>query len=418
MPKIQIKERDLTTNPLVSQELNYILVVDSSFSSFENIDAPRVLTEDDLTLLPNYNNPEAETADQRKLRTFLSSVMDLGGYIVGSYSWDLATKYCGDRNQYDIKFILAKEKGTVSEEAQQEERDEANASEELQYALNIATKRKDCLIVFTSLLPSLKEKDVELCASKCSYITANKLDFFSDEVKQPQGKYVTAFYSTGIHTNDSNTDLQIDAGQAYILAFLNSINNGNADWLSIAGAIRGSIPGNYEITGFLSEDEIDNMQPRTYIEDHLVAVNPICNMNPWGARIWGNRTCLPNTNVPITEGGDDFDANTDQLVASSFTNIRVLICDIKKAIYRAARRYQFDNDTDILWVNFTSSVNSLLEEIKQSYGITAYRWRREATTERATLRAVLQIVPIECVEDFKITVELSDDLEGGAEIAE
>ena len=49
--------------------------------------------------------------------------------------------------------------------------------------------------------------------------------------------------------------------------------------------------------------------------------------------------------------------------------------------------------------------------MKQSYGIAAYRWIREETTERAKIKAILRIVPIEAVEDFDLTVELADSLE-------
>ena len=150
------------------------------------------------------------------------------------------------------------------------------------------------------------------------------------------------------------------------------------------------------------------MQLRTYDANNLIAINPIVNMNPWGMRIWGNRTCLPNKNV-LNAGTPD--PNSDQLVASSFANVRILICDIKKALYKAARRCQFEQNSDVLWVNFTSQVNTLLEEMKQSYGIVGYRWTREATTERAKIKAILRIVPIEAVEDFDLTVELADSLE-------
>ena len=55
-------------------------------------------------------------------------------------------------------------------------------------------------------------------------------------------------------------------------------------------------------------------------------------------------------------------------------------------------------NNDVLWVNFQASVNGLLEEMKQSYGIAGYKWVQEATTERAKLKAILKIVPIEPVE--------------------
>lgn len=240
-------------------------------------------------------------------------------------------------------------------------------------------------------------------------IPSSDKGFYSDEQKQPVGKYAIPYYSTGIHkVGDSKTTLK--ANEAYILAFLNNLNNGYATWQAVAGATRGAIPGDYVVDGYLKESEIDNMQLRLYVDDATsVAINPIVNMNPWGMRIWGNRTCLPNKNV--MGEGDQPSKASDQLVASSFANVRILICDIKKALYKAARSCQFEQNSDVLWVNFTSQVNTLLEQMKQGYGIAAYKWIREESTERAKLKATLKVVPLEAVEDFDLSIELADSLE-------
>lgn len=451
MPKIRIKERDLTTNPLVGSNTNYILYVLSEeqnnllkgVASGENEDlynlynlhifkAPYEVSASEIALIEGY-----ESSEKKKIvsNSFLSEAVSLGGRVVIATDWEQAKSYCGDRNQYDIKFILAKE---LSED------DSKYTHEELQNALTIAQKRKDCVVVYTKIQPKYdetkeftsegkEEKDTsekDLLKQKCTYI-GNTSDtnvdkrFFSDEVKQPVGKYVLPFYAKeGVHDID-NPNITLDAGQAYILAFLNNVAQGRAEWLAIAGSTRGAIPGSYEVDGFLKEEEIDNMQLRTYDSTNPIAINPIVNMNPWGTRIWGNRTCLPNTNVTTDDKvADSTNSNvakspTDQLVASSFANIRIAICDIKKAIYKAARRYQFEQNTDVLWVNFTSSVNSLLEEMKSSYGIVGYRWKRDSANEqRGELRAILQITPIEAVEDYAITIELKDSLDNNVQIAE
>lgn len=337
--------------------------------------------------------------------------------------------YCSDRNQYDIKFILAKE-GQTAIEAEEPE----GAQTELAVALDIVQKRKDCVVVYSKTNKTYDEEETTLLKTECNYIvsaTSSDADqkFYSDEVRTPAGKYVLPFYAEGgVHEDDVTGRPVLDAGKAYILAFLDNVAKGRAEWLAIAGSVRGAIPGSYKVDGYLKEEEIDNMQLRTYDsaeEASNIAINPIVNMNPWGTRIWGNRTCLPNTNVttdgePAAEDGGNVAASpTDQLVASSFANIRIVLCDIKKAIYKAARTYQFEQNTDVLWVNFTSSVNSLLEEMKSSYGIVGYRWKRDSVNEqRGELRAILQITPIEAVEDFTVTVELKDSLDNNVQIAE
>ena len=410
MPKIRIKERDLTTNPLIGVNEQYILYVLNSEqqgiaskwgdNKIDATTAPREITADEAELLKGSSKDN-----------FLSEAIGLGGKIIVAYDWNVALAYCGDRNQYDIKFILAKQGVTYTPTGKEE------VKTELEAALTIAQERKDCAVLYCKTASSYAKEEIAIIEKKCEYI-GNSTDasttdkgFFSDELKQPVGKYAFPFYAiNGIHKIDDK-DTTLEAHEGYVLAFLNNLNNGYAAWNAVAGATRGLIPGGYEVDGFLKESEIDSMQSRVYDPTEgasNIAINPIINMNPWGMRIWGNRTCLPNKNV-LNSGTPD--PNSDQLVASSFANVRILICDIKKALYKAARTCQFEQNSDVLWFNFTSSVNTLLDEMKQSYGIAAYRWFREEATERAKIKAILRIVPIEAVEDFDLTIELADSLE-------
>ena len=390
MPKVDIREIDRTTNPIITSTTNDILVVKSGI--LQEGEAPKLINR-----------------EQAKGNVFLETVLTYGGRVVIANTWKDAIDYCGDRNQYDIKFILAKEGVTESIEEQ--------AKSELECALEIAQKRKDSVVVYTKINPSYNEVERPLLSQPCNYIAENA--FYNVEEKKPVGKYVLAFYAPkgekGLHssTDDSVT---LDAGQGYILAYLNNVFQGRPDYFAVAGATRGGIPG-YVVDGFVKESDIDNMQLRTYggeEEKPVIAINPIVNMNPFGTRIWGNRTCLPNNQVE-----DSVDSVTDQLVASSFANIRIATCDIKKALYRAARRCQFEQNTDVLWVNFTSQVNVLLEQMKSSAGIVGYRWTRNTAEElRGEVRATLKVIPIEGVEDFPLTVELNDSLEGNIQVAE
>ena len=46
--------------------------------------------------------------------------------------------------------------------------------------------------------------------------------------------------------------------------------------------------------------------------------------------------------------------------------------------------------------------------MKADQGIDEYEIIKVATTQKATLKARIRIVPIEAVEDFDITIELAD----------
>ena len=366
MPKIEIKEKDLTLNSLLEYTDNYILMVDSKLNSGTT---PKVLTTKECAV-----------------DKFCKKVDDLGGHIIAAKDWTQAKDYCKDRNQFNVKFILCNEV-----------EGEATADPiELTNALEIATARKDCAVIYTKITTTFSEKEKAALKKEVPY----KSGFFDDEKRTEQGKYVIALYGNIHEKNDLKS--KITAGQGYILAFLNNISKGAAEWWSVAGSKRGEIPG-YVVDDFIKESEIDDMQSRTTADS--IAINPIVNMNPYGTRIWGIRTCLPNV---LPEGAKE---GSDLLVATSFANIRIALCDIKKQIYQAGRSVQFEQDTDVLWVNFKSKVNSLLEEMKSSYGIVGYRWYRDKQNEkRAELRAVLQIVPVEAVEDIYVSVELKDEL--------
>lgn len=47
--------------------------------------------------------------------------------------------------------------------------------------------------------------------------------------------------------------------------------------------------------------------------------------------------------------------------------------------------------------------------MKSGRGIQWYRWSKVVTDQRATIKAILTIKPIEAVEYFDLTVALSDD---------
>ena len=371
MPKIRIKEIDKTTNQKLASNNNVIFLVDANYN---DTDKKLVLIEDETKIL-----------DGLSKKDFIKKVIALGGKVIVAKSYEAAKEYLKDRNQFDVKFLLAK---------QAEATDEGTTSD-FNQAIEIAKYRRDCVVVYTKILSAagkLEYGDDELNLLKLvEAASSTDSDDNYEDVKNIPGKYVLPFYAKDLQVDKKDCD----AGEGYILAYLNSIKT-NPEWLAIAGSKRGLIPDASSV-GFMTESDIDNIQPDGKIADKI-AINPIVEMNPWGIRIWGNRTAYVSQ------------ADDKGLVASSFANIRILLCDLKKRLYKAARKYQFEQNTDILWVNFQAEVNSLLEEMVHSYGIAGYRWFREETKDRAKIAARLQIIPVEAVEDFDLTIELTDSL--------
>lgn len=84
------------------------------------------------------------------------------------------------------------------------------------------------------------------------------------------------------------------------------------------------------------------------------------------------------------------------------------MCDVKKAVYIAAKKFMFEPISETLWLNFKSEIEPLLDKMKTGNGLTDYQVLRKATKEKATICAVIRLWAIEAVEKFDITIELSD----------
>ncbi len=187
----------------------------------------------------------------------------------------------------------------------------------------------------------------------------------------------------------------------YLACFDNSLGLGFAEWYAAAGYTRGV--SSYVIdhtTVKLGEVAIQALEPRN-IKDQAAqpkfAVNVIANFRG-SYYLWGNRTCHP---LGDAKGGND-------LVASHFLNIRQLCTTIKKQLYVSCRRFTFDPNSDVLWINFKNSITPMLDRMKADQGIRDYRIEKIYTDKKATMKARIRIVPIEAVEDFLLEVSLED----------
>lgn len=306
-----------------------------------------------------------------------------------------------DRGLFDVKFLCL---GEYAE----------SLTCKISDIIDCAEKRGDCI----ALIDHPRDlSSVEIASSEPNTYSYKVHKWVTNNVKnssQVNSSFAATFspwcsnsmYNTG--TKSSPVYPMLPPSFSFLLTYSQSIQS-NPNWLSSAGAFRGVVPGLVKTEYRYGEQDIDNLQCRvtsfsgateSFAEgDNVgVACNPICNIEPFGVIIWGNRTSINNT---AEEG----------LKATSFLNVRNLACDVKKTMWKAARRYTFEQNTLRLWLNFCAQVSPLLDQAKVGEGISSYKFVREETSAKARLKAKVIIVPIEAVEDFELSFVLEDTIE-------
>lgn len=175
---------------------------------------------------------------------------------------------------------------------------------------------------------------------------------------------------------------------AFLKCFAGSIKTNNP-WFAIAGVKRGAVACS-GVSQVITTAQAEAMQPTAGR-----SINDIIYIKPYGYTIYGNRTLVQNTDAG--------------LVANSFINVRQLVHEIKRNVYTVCKGLMFDPNDDILWVNFKNAVTPLLEKMKSGQGITSFRLVKIQSNARGTMTAKIIISPIEAVETFDITIELTDE---------
>ncbi len=178
---------------------------------------------------------------------------------------------------------------------------------------------------------------------------------------------------------------------AYLSCLAESLKN-NPAWMAIAGAIRGKLLNLYSVD---SDYVITNAIADSYTPDTAIAINPITNIRPYGQCIWGNRTLVDNS----VKGGT---------TALSFLNIRNIVCDIKKQLFVACQSLLFEQNTDILWMNFIALMSPTLDRMVSGYGISNYKIVRVDPSDKTKITAIIRIYPVYAVESFDITLYLEN----------
>ena len=290
-----------------------------------------------------------------------------------------------DKNLYNIKFITA---GAY-----------AQANYDTRAILvDIAFTRGDCLAVLdlpTGWTPA------DILSSAESIISTYGNKYMYSTIVWPSCYFNLSGFATSNTEVEILKNIEMPASLAYLAAFGSSVQV-NADWFAVSGVIRGSIPDMVKPKFEVGERLMHILQgdePVISGGEYLgVRINPIMDAGVYGYRIWGNRTA---SSLSVNDA--------QSLRFRDFLNVRILLCDIKKQIYHAAMRNTFEPNDDITWVNFKKICNTLLDQMQSGRGISWYSWRKVETEQRATIKAVLTIKPIEAVEYFDITINLTDE---------
>lgn len=198
----------------------------------------------------------------------------------------------------------------------------------------------------------------------------------------------------------------IPAAYGYLFAYGRMLANNAAEWQAVAGPERGIIPELSDVFYTYSYEDVEILQARAAeklveLDDAAdnvgVAINPIAWVRPNGYILYGNRTLKKNDAKKKT-------------TAQSFLNIRNGVNAIKKVMYDAGRTFVFEQNTEVLWINFKNYITPLLDRMQSSDGLLGYTFVKVATDAKARLKAKLTVIPVEAVEDFDLDVYLVDDL--------
>lgn len=209
------------------------------------------------------------------------------------------------------------------------------------------------------------------------------------QVIAPAGTYYTR---NSALINNKITSVNMQGSFGYLLALVNSIEVlRNPDYYAIAGVSRGQVPNLRDLIKEPTGAEGEEVQSRTASK---LAINPILFVQNYDYCIWGNRTLFPNP------AGD--------LAASSFANIRMMSADVKKVIYQACKELTFETNSVELWLKFKSKVEPILEQMVSNNALTGYTLLKKQTNQKATLSVYVALESEYPVEDFEITIGLTD----------
>ena len=259
--------------------------------------------------------------------------------------------------------------------------------------MTLAQKRSDCV----ALIDHTNNPDRTIYeAEELSVIYQVREQFADlDEKIASHGAMFTPWYSCthaviAGETGATYPNAFMPASLAFLSSLANQLRNYNP-WLAVSGVTRGKVPffGSLHTNQPLTNNVADSYQsvPSDEVSDYaLISINPITYIRQYGYCIWGNRT------------------------------LRNLVSDIKKRLYEASQRLLFEQNTEILWINFKRLVTPLLDTMVSNNILSEYRMTKynvdpesgEAVPAYKVL-ANIMIRPINSVEVFDLTIQLENN---------
>jgi len=313
-----------------------------------------------------------------------------------------------DKWLYNIKFITSGGYASILNTA------DSNSYGILQTMLMAAAVRADAIALIdvpdnetvltthTNINANISEEDYII-----NSVTSNacKLKFNADGKRKEEStlKYGSIIAPCGVFelkeahlliekVNGTN-QIKMVGSFGYLLALANSVNvQKNPDYFAIAGVTRGYVPHLKSLVNEPTGADIEAVETK---DSGKISINPIVKVQPnFGYCLWGNRTLFPNPPA--------------DLAASSFLNIRLMSSDVKKIIYAACKKYTFETNSTELWLNFKSEVEPILEKMVANGALEDYELLKQKSTEKATLSVYVKLVTQYAIEDFDITIALTD----------
>ena len=277
--------------------------------------------------------------------------------------------------------------------------------------IEVANERQDCIALinldetaadFDYKVATIREQFV---ANSSVYAAGFTPWFYSEHPTLIKGVEDSTTVSDKPATEEAE-EVAIPAAYGYLFAYGRMLANNAAEWQAVAGPERGIIPELSDVFYTYSYEDVEILQARAAeklveLDDAAdnvgVAINPIAWVRPNGYILYGNRTLKNNDAKKKT-------------TAQSFLNIRNGVNAIKKVMYDAGRTFVFEQNTEVLWINFKNYITPLLDRMQSSDGLLGYTFVKVATDAKARLKAKLTVIPVEAVEDFDLDVYLVDDL--------
>ena len=249
--------------------------------------------------------------------------------------------------------------------------------------ISLATSRGDAI----ALIDHVNDPTRALTGSTSVY------DVINNDSRHALASNYAAMFTPWVYHNYVMAGAAFVPGSfVYLLALADAVKT-SPNWLAIAGVTRGVVPGNGR-----SSQKVSNAIADSYvnsIDSGGTCINPITTIRNYGLTIWGNRTLEATS------------PNTEK--ALYYLNMRSLVCEIKKVCYRASQQLMFEQNSDVLWINFKSKIMPLLDRMSSSNGVSGYKIIKLESEKNTEVKALIKVYPIYAVESFNINIVLTNE---------